>query len=116
MRNISDKSLRENQNTHILFSNFFFRNRTLYEIVRKNVVEPDRQQITVWCMRIACCITKARNTHLKYVRLSSFPLQQWFTNALPHYVTRTLPLFVCYSSESILPPAFPTFLDSFSLL
>ena len=32
MRNVSDKSCRENQNTHFVFSNFFFENRAVYEI------------------------------------------------------------------------------------
>jgi hypothetical protein len=30
MRNVSDKSCRENQNTHSVFSNFFFENRVVY--------------------------------------------------------------------------------------
>ena len=39
MRNISDKSYRKNQNTHFVFSNFLFENRTVYEIMRKNIAE-----------------------------------------------------------------------------
>ena len=37
--------------------------RSVYEIVWKNTVEPDRQQMTVWRMRIAGWIPKATNTH-----------------------------------------------------
>ena len=33
----------------------------------KNIVEPDRPQITIWRMRNACQITKARNTQSEYV-------------------------------------------------
>ena len=33
--------------------------------------------MTVWRMRIACCITKAIDTHSEYVILVAFPLQQW---------------------------------------
>jgi hypothetical protein len=35
----------------------------------KDIVEPDRPhtQMTVWCMRIACCIPKATITHSQYV-------------------------------------------------
>jgi hypothetical protein len=35
MRNVSDKSCRENQDTHVVFSNvfFFFENRAVYEIM-----------------------------------------------------------------------------------
>ena len=33
--------------------------------------------MTVLCMRIACWIPKAKNTHSEYVILIAFPLQQW---------------------------------------
>jgi len=55
MRNISDKSCRENQRTHFIFSNFF-ESLVVYEIMWKNTVQPDRSQMTVQCMRIACWI------------------------------------------------------------
>ena len=36
MRNVSDKSCRENQNTHFMFNKlFFFENRVVYEITGK---------------------------------------------------------------------------------
>jgi len=47
------------------------------EIVSRNIVEPDRPQMTLWCMRIECWIAKARNTLSEYVILIAFPLQQW---------------------------------------
>jgi len=31
----------------------------------KNTVERGRPQMTIWCMRIACWITKATNTHIQ---------------------------------------------------
>jgi hypothetical protein len=75
MRNVSDKSCREYQNTHFLFRNFFFsENRVVCEIVRKNFVEPDRPSMTVW--RIACWIPKDTKTHSEYVILIALPLQQ----------------------------------------
>jgi len=43
----------------------------------KNTVQPERQQITIWRMRIACWIPKATNTVTDYVILIAFPLQQW---------------------------------------
>ena len=55
---------------------FFFENLTIYEIKWKNV-ELARPQITIWCTRIVCCIPKAINTHLAYVILIAFTLQQW---------------------------------------
>jgi hypothetical protein len=42
----------------------------------KNIVEPDRPQMT-WRMRFACWITKATNTDSEYVILTAFPQQQW---------------------------------------
>ena len=41
------------------------------------MTEPDRPQMTVWRMRIACWKTKATNTHLEYITLIAFTLQQW---------------------------------------
>jgi hypothetical protein len=46
-------------------------NRAAYEIM---IVEPDRPQMTIWLMRIACGIPKATNTHSECVTLFAFPL------------------------------------------
>jgi len=43
MRDVSDKSYRENKNTIFLLSNFF-ENRAIFETMWKNIVEPDRPQ------------------------------------------------------------------------
>jgi len=59
-----------------MFSNFFPENRAVYETLWINIVEPDRPQVAVWLMSIACWIPKATNTHLQYVILTAFPLQQ----------------------------------------
>jgi hypothetical protein len=75
MRNISDKRCRENQNTHFVFSSVF-ENHSVYEIKWENIVDQSRAQMTVWIMRIACWITKAINTHTRYVILSALPLHQ----------------------------------------
>ena len=46
MRNVSGKSCTENETINFLFSNFFFfKNGAIYEIMWKNVVEPERPQI-----------------------------------------------------------------------
>jgi len=63
--------------THILCSIIFCFNCPAYEIMCKNIVEPDRTQMTIWRMRIACWIPKATNTHSQYVILITFPLQEW---------------------------------------
>jgi hypothetical protein len=58
MRNVSDKTFRENQNTHIVF-NICYENLIVYEIMWKNMVGPDRS----WRIRITCWITKPTDTH-----------------------------------------------------
>ena len=63
--------------THILYPITFFENRVIYEIMWKNIVEPDRPQMTIWRMRISRCIPKATDTHSEYARLIAFPLYQW---------------------------------------
>ena len=70
------KICRENQNTHFMFSNFFPENIVVCGIIWKNIVEPDRPQLTIWRMRFAYQITKAANTHLEYVIFTVFSLQQ----------------------------------------
>jgi hypothetical protein len=61
MRNISDKIV-EKIGKHILLFNNFFLNRAVYEVVWKSIVEPDRSQMTIWYMRTAFLILKAK-TH-----------------------------------------------------
>jgi len=90
MRKDADNSRRENQNTHFMFNNFFFENRSLYGIILKNTAEPDRLQMRVLCMLIACWIPKATNTRSQYVALIAFPLQPWSHKGAPmlrHTVT-----------------------------
>jgi hypothetical protein len=53
MRNVSDKSCRENENPHFIFSKFFSENRPVYEIMWENVVEWSGRQMAVWRMRVA---------------------------------------------------------------
>jgi hypothetical protein len=62
MRNVSDKSCGENQNTHFVFNSFFFSRKScrLWDNV-ENLVEPYMPQMTVWRMSIECWITKATN-------------------------------------------------------
>ena len=60
-----------------MFSNFFFDNRAVYEIMWENNVERGRPQMTIWRMRIICWIPKATDTHSENLILTDFPLQQW---------------------------------------
>ena len=77
MRNVSDQSSRENQNTDFMLNNFFFENRAIYEIMQKNTAELGRPQITIWHKHIACWIPKAINTLSENVIHITFLLQQW---------------------------------------
>jgi hypothetical protein len=47
MKNVLDKSCRENENTQVMFNNFFFENSAFYEIMWENVVQPDRPHMTM---------------------------------------------------------------------
>jgi len=53
-----------------MLSTLFSENGVIYEVIWKNIAEPDRTQITVWRMRIACRIPKSTNTHSEYVILA----------------------------------------------
>ena len=55
----------------------FFYIRAIYEITWKNIVQPDRPQVTIWRMLISCWILEATNTYSQYVIVIAFPLQQW---------------------------------------
>ena len=61
----------------------------------KNIVQPDRPQMTIWRMRIACWIPKARNMHSQCVIFIPYPLQQWLREEalLLHYTTLSVLLF-----------------------
>ena len=64
--------------THFNFKNFFFRKKSCHFWDNANsIVEPDRLQMTIWRMRIACWIAKARNTHRDCVKVIAFPPQKW---------------------------------------
>jgi len=43
----------------------------------KAIVQPDRPQMTIWRMRIACWITKPTNTHSECVILITLLPHQW---------------------------------------
>jgi hypothetical protein len=54
MRKVSEK-VAEKIKTNFMCRSFFPpENRALYEIMWKNMVEPDRPQISTWRLRVAC--------------------------------------------------------------
>ena len=79
MRNVSDKSCRENQNTHFCSVNFFFFRKScrLCDNVESYGTAREATDIDVTQrMRIACWKTKGKDTHSEYVLLTAFPLQR----------------------------------------
>jgi len=62
------------------------KNRALYEIMWKNIVQRGRSQTSIWLMRIACWIPKATTSHTSCVIFIAFPLQIWL-----HESATTLP-------------------------
>jgi hypothetical protein len=78
MRNVPDKSCRENQNTHFMYSKFFFfENRAVYRIMWQNTYSQKCYRNIPRRMRYTCWIKKATDTHSEYVILIAFPKQQW---------------------------------------
>jgi hypothetical protein len=78
IKSVSDRSCRGNQNTHIMINNFFFENRVVYEIMWKNIVQPDRPQMTTQYGTCALHAGQLRlQTHSEYVILIAFPRQEW---------------------------------------
>jgi hypothetical protein len=50
---MSQTEVVEKIKTHILCSITFVKNRAVYEIKWKNIVEPGMQQMPIWRMRVA---------------------------------------------------------------
>ena len=71
MRNVPGKSCRENQNTNFTV-NTFSENRAVYGIMFKNILEPDKPQMTIERMRITCWIPKITDISSEYVIKYSF--------------------------------------------
>jgi len=59
----------------------------------KNILELDRPQMTIWCMRTACWIPKAKIIDWGYVMLIAVPSQQWLNDRAWMLPFSTLPVF-----------------------
>jgi hypothetical protein len=71
---------------YFVFFYIFSPNRAVYETIRKKIVQPDRPQVTIWCIHIARWISMATNTH------SLCHCSNNYTNAPQHYVIHTFPV------------------------
>jgi len=87
----NEKSFRQNlqrKPKHTFYAQkLFSENRAVYGVMWKNIVQPDRRQMTIWRMRISCWILKATDTHSQYVKHINFPLQKWLNEPITmlHY-------------------------------
>jgi hypothetical protein len=63
--------------THILYLVIFLKNRAIYEIKWKNIVQSGRPQVTIWYMHTTYLIPKVINAHSEYLILIAFQLQEW---------------------------------------
>jgi hypothetical protein len=103
MRNVPDKYFAEKIDKNDLYPNIFFplfsENRTVYETMLTNTVEPDRTQMTIWQMRTACSIPKGTNTSSEYVTLIACHCNNGCTDATQCYVTRTLSV-LCFCERA----------------
>jgi hypothetical protein len=69
-----------------MFNRFFSENRAIYEIMWKNMIQPDRAHMTVRCMRFAFWITKATDTNSVHVKLTGVHRQKCIVESATCYV------------------------------
>jgi len=75
-----------------MFNNF--ENCAVFEIMWRNIVEPDRPQMTIW--RIGCWIPKATNTLPEHVIIIAFPPQQWLHERASMFLYTYIACLVVY--------------------
>jgi hypothetical protein len=100
MRNVSDKSCRENQNTHFMFNNVFPKILPLWDNVEKyGTARQATDDNIIGRMRFACWITKATDTHSEYGNTSCFSTAKMVTRThLNIMFIRTLSVLLWSSS------------------
>jgi hypothetical protein len=97
MRNVSDKSCRENQNEHFTFGNCPpppppRKSYSLWDNVQKHGrARGATNYVSIWRVRVACWINKATCTPT--LPSPARTTQQWIANAPQYYVIRTLFVF-----------------------
>ena len=124
MGNVLDKSCRENKNIFYVKIKLFSGNRSVYEIMSKNMVEREgaTNDNTIRRMRIACWISKATREHAlahtnapgnfyknarkrahtrteKCVMIIAFHCNNGFANTTQCYVISTLSVFFVFSNS-----------------
>jgi hypothetical protein len=103
MRNISAKNCRENENTHFMFNDFFPKIVPCMKMWKKyGMAGQATYDDIIRHMYTACWITNATDTHSEYVIIIASPRQQWYANAHPCYVVRTLPVLINSLKQDLL--------------
>jgi hypothetical protein len=64
--NTSEKMQRNSKHAFYIYI-YIYRKLCRYEIMWKNIINPDRPYLAIWRMYIACLITKTTDTHSEYV-------------------------------------------------
>ena len=72
----SDISCRENKKSYFLYLiKFSLKSYRLWVNV-ETFVEPEKTQMKIWSLPIACWVTKDTDTHSEYLILITLPLEQ----------------------------------------
>jgi hypothetical protein len=130
MRNVLDKSCRENRNTHFMFSNFFRKSCRLWDNVEKyDGARGVTNYVTIWFIQVAYWISKATCTqahahahapeahagtraNTQISNMYSFSTATIIANAPQCYVIRTLAVLLCtdalHSFECTVSRAIPS--------
>jgi len=77
MKTVSDKSCRENQNTHFMSNNSLQKIAPYVTQSGKKTAETGRPKMAKRRMRSTCLITTATDTHSECIIIIGFPRQQW---------------------------------------
>jgi hypothetical protein len=85
-----------------MFNNTLKKKSVAYEKMWKNIVQPDRPQMTVWHMLNACWILEATNIHSEYVIHIAFSLLQWLRKRTSLLRYMYFARFVSYCDDSQL--------------
>jgi len=81
---------------------FFFRKSSVYDATWKNVIDPDRPQMTIWRTRFKFWIPEATKTHSEYVTIIVYPQQRWLHKraSVSRYTCIDCPVFCVFIWKS----------------
>jgi len=82
MKNVSDKSCRENQNTHFMFNKFFLDNRAIYGVMWKKHCTAGQATEDNRAHEHFILDTKATNIHSKFVIITALHCNNGCTHVL----------------------------------